>query len=91
MLPAVKGEAFTAWAILVHAIALAVLSVVPIALGMGWIYGVAALVGGVYFVSTSVTLVRRPSRATAFANFKSSLAQLSLLLVGAMADAALLA
>ncbi|HRY26125.1 MAG: protoheme IX farnesyltransferase [Geminicoccaceae bacterium] len=90
MLPAVKGDAFTAWAILVHAIALAVLAVVPFFLGMGWIYLAAAVVGGAGFVRTSLALVRRPSRATAFANFKSSLLQLSLLLVGAMGDAALL-
>lgn len=90
MLPAVKGDAFTAWAILVHAIALAVLAVVPFFLGMGWLYLGAAVVGNTYFVKTSIALVRRPSRATAFANFKSSLLQLSLLLLGAMGDAALL-
>ncbi len=91
MLPAVKGDAFTAWAILLHAVALAVLALLPFFLGMSWIYLVAALVGGGYFVKTSVALVLRPSRATAFANFKSSLLQLSLLLFGAMGDAALLA
>jgi protoheme IX farnesyltransferase len=64
--------------------------VVPFFLGMGWIYLAAAVVGGAGFVRTSLALVRRPSRATAFANFKSSLLQLSLLLVGAMGDAALL-
>lgn len=90
MLPAVKGEAFTAWAILLHAVALAVLAVVPVLYGMGWIYLLGAVLGGGWFVKTSITLVRRPSRAAAFANFKSSLAQLSLLLTGAMADAALL-
>lgn len=90
MLPAVKGDAFTAWAILVHAIALAVLAVVPFFLGMGWLYLGAAVAGGAYFVKTSIALVLRPSRATAFANFKSSLLQLSLLLIGAMGDAALL-
>ncbi len=90
MLPAVKGDAFTAWAILVHAIALAVLAVVPFFLGMGWLYLGAAVAGGAYFVKTSVALVLRPSRATAFANFKSSLLQLSLLLLGAMGDATLL-
>lgn len=90
MLPAVKGEAFTAWAILLHAVALAVLSVVPFLYGMSWIYLAAAVASGAWFVRTSATLVRRPSRAAAFANFKSSLLQLTLLLVGAMADAIIL-
>jgi heme o synthase len=90
MLPLVKGERFTAWAILLHAAALAVLAMVPLFFGMGWIYGIAAFVGGAWFVKTSVTLLRRPGRPAAFANFKASLLQLSLLLVGAMLDAALL-
>ncbi len=90
MLPLVKGEAFTAWAILVHAVALAVLAMLPLFFGMGWLYGIAALAGGAWFVKTSVDLVRRPARPAAFANFKASLGQLSLLLVGAMLDAALL-
>jgi heme o synthase len=90
MLPLVKGERFTAWAILLHAVALAVLAMVPLFVGMGWIYGIAALVGGAWFVKTSIDLLRRPGRTAAFANFKASLLQLSLLLVGAMLDAALL-
>jgi heme o synthase len=90
MLPLVKGETFTAWAILVHALALAVLAMIPVFFGMGWIYGIAAFVGGAWFVKTSLDLLRRPGRPAAFANFKASLAQLSLLLVGAMLDAALL-
>jgi heme o synthase len=90
MLPLVKGERFTAWAILLHAVALAVLAMVPLFVGMGWIYGIAALVGGAWFVKTSIDLLRRPGRPAAFANFKASLLQLSLLLVGAMLDAALL-
>ena len=90
MLPLVKGVRFTAWAILLHAAALAVLAMLPLFFGMGWIYGIAALAGGGWFVKTSVDLVRRPGRPAAFANFKASLAQLSLLLVGAMLDAALL-
>jgi heme o synthase len=90
MLPLVKGERFTAWAILLHAVALAVLAMIPLFYGMGWIYGIAALVGGAWFVKTSIDLLRRPGRPAAFANFKASLLQLSLLLVGAMLDAALL-
>ncbi len=90
MLPLVKGVRFTAWAILLHAVALAVLAMLPVFFGMGWIYGIAALAGGGWFVKTSVDLVRRPGRPAAFANFKASLGQLSLLLVGAMLDAALI-
>jgi protoheme IX farnesyltransferase len=90
MLPLVKGEAFTAWAILLHAVALAVLALLPVFYGMGWIYLAGAVVGGGWFVKTSVDLVRKPGRPAAFANFKASLLQLSLLLVAAMIDAAVL-
>jgi protoheme IX farnesyltransferase len=90
MLPLVKGVRFTAWAILLHAVAMAGLALVPLFFGMGWIYGIGALVGGGWFVKTSVDLVIRPGRPAAFANFKASLLQLSLLLVGAMLDAAVL-
>jgi heme o synthase len=57
---------------------------------MGWIYLACALLGGGWFVLTSVRLVRTPGRATAFANFRASLIQLTLLLTGAIADAWLL-
>jgi heme o synthase len=90
MLPVVRGDAYTARVILAHTVALALIALVPALLGMGWIYLACALLGGGWFVLTSVRLVRTPGRATAFANFRASLIQLTLLLTGAIADAWLL-
>lgn len=69
---------------------LALLSLAPVAFGMGWVYFAAAAGGGAYFVAKSWRLLRAPGRDTARANFRASLAQLSLLLLGAIAGAALL-
>lgn len=90
MLPVVKGDATTARAILLHAVALAVLALVPALYGMGWLYLAAAAAGGAWFVATSVALLRRPGPAAARANFRASLLQLGLLLAGAVADSWLL-
>jgi len=75
-------------AILLHTGALALLSLVPLGFGLGWIYGVAAAIGGGYFVWRSWQLFLKPNRSTAMANFGASLVQLTLLVVGVIADAA---
>jgi heme o synthase len=90
MLPVVKGDAPTTRAILAHAVALALLALLPALYGLGWLYLGAAAVGGAWFVWTSVALVRAPGPAAARANFLASLGQLSLLLLGAIADSWLL-
>lgn len=87
MLPLVVGDARAAWVILGHTVALVVLSVVPFFYGLGYIYLAAALVGGGMFLEKSIALVRAPGREAAMANFRASLMQLSLVLIGAMADA----
>jgi protoheme IX farnesyltransferase len=89
MLPVVIGDARCARMILAHTIALVALSVAPLAFGMGWIYAVAAVTGGAWFITASVRLVREPSRANARANFLASLAQLALLLTGALLERSL--
>jgi protoheme IX farnesyltransferase len=89
MLPVVIGDARCARMILAHTIALVVLSVAPIAFGMGWIYGAAAVTGGAWFLAASVRLARAPSRKNARANFLASLAQLALLLAGSLLERAL--
>ena len=66
-------------AILAHAAVLAVLSLVPLAFGMGPAYGVCAALGGGYFLLWSWRLYRCPERKTAMGNFKASLIQFSLL------------
>lgn len=90
MLPVAKGNAVAAWAILGHTVALVVLSLVPAALGLGWIYLVGAASGGAWFVHKSVLLVQNPNRATARSNFLASLLQLAVLLIAAIADRLLL-
>jgi protoheme IX farnesyltransferase len=90
MLPVVKGDAFAARAILAHAVVLVALSLALAAFRPGWIYLGFAVVGGLLFVREALRLVAAPSRQSAMRCFHSSLAQLSLLLVGAMLDAAVL-
>ena len=54
----------------------------------GWIYFIFAVAGGAYFLKYNLRLVANPNRGSAMACFHASLLQLSLLLVGAMLDAA---
>jgi protoheme IX farnesyltransferase len=89
MLPITASTRAWTLAILLHTAALVALSFVPLGFGLGPIYGIAAVVGGGYFAWRSWALFRRPSRSAAMANFKASLIQLSLLVVGVVADAAI--
>lgn len=90
MMPVVAGNRTTAWLSLGHVAGLVALSVVPTAFGMSWLYLAGALAGGLYFMSTSVALVRRPGPDAARRNFRASLLQLTLLIVGALLDRAVL-
>jgi protoheme IX farnesyltransferase len=90
MLPVVKGDAYAARAILAHAVVLVALSLGLAAFRPGWIYLGCAVVGGWLFVREALRLVSAPSRPAAMRCFHASLAQLSLLLVGALIDAAVL-
>jgi heme o synthase len=90
MLPAVVGDARAARAILASAALLVLASIVPAFYGLSWLYLGAAIGGGTYFLWKSVALARAPCRRTAMANFHASLAQLTLLLAAAIADATLL-
>ena len=87
MLPTVVAEATAARVILAHTAILVPLSLLPVAFGLGWVYLISAAVGGTWFLVSSLRLVRHPSPAAALANFKASLAQLTMLLVGASLDA----
>ena len=89
MLPVVVGDARCARVILGSAVVLVASTLMPALHGLGWVYLAAAVAGGAYFVATCVALVRNPGRATARASFRASLVQLSLILFGAIADAAL--
>ena len=89
MLPVVAGNQVCALAILAHTVALSGLSLVPFFYGMGWIYLGGAVLGGGLFTWTSIKLAVRPDRVHALKNFFASLAQLCLLLGGAMAERAI--
>ncbi|MFQ5466814.1 MAG: heme o synthase, partial [Kiloniellaceae bacterium] len=76
MLPVVVGDALAAKVILAHTVALVGLSLVPAALGMGWIYLAGAATGGGYFIVKSIALAKDPGLKAAMANFFASLVQL---------------
>jgi protoheme IX farnesyltransferase len=90
MLPVVVSDSRAAWIILMHTLPLVLLSLLPAALGMGWIYLAGAAAGGVWFLRASVRFARRPSTRRAMQNFHASLGQLSLLLLATILDAWLL-
>jgi protoheme IX farnesyltransferase len=90
MLPVVVGDAVAAKVILAHTVALVLLSLVPAALGMGWIYLAGAVAGGGYFVLNSVRLAKNPGPKAAMVNFFASLVQLGLLLFAAILDRVIL-
>jgi len=89
MLPVVVGTQRAAQAVLTGAVLLVASTLAPLALGMGALYGVAALAGGGWLLSTAVRLARAPTRRNAMTNFHATLIQLTLLLVAAIADGAL--
>jgi len=64
-------------------------SLAPAAFGMGWVYLAGAALGGAHLLHRTAQLALAPSRRSAMVSFHASLAQLTLLLVAAMADAAL--
>jgi protoheme IX farnesyltransferase len=90
MLPVVKGDRVTARAILVHTLALVTLSLVLARMTAGPLTLVCAAVGGAWFLHAAWRLARSPSREAARRSFHASLAQLSLLLAGALLDAVFL-
>ncbi|MBY0576380.1 MAG: heme o synthase [Gallionellaceae bacterium] len=86
MLPVVKGNQKAARIILGHTILLVTVSLLPVYYGLGWIYFVGALSGGIYFLIKSVQLLRNPTKQAAMSNFYASLVQLSLLLFALMLE-----
>lgn len=91
MLPVVVSEPLATRTILAHAVALVLLSVLPVFFGMGWLYLVAAVTGGAYFIRESLRLVGKPSIPQAWRTFAASIVQLGLLLTGAILDNLLVA
>jgi protoheme IX farnesyltransferase len=89
MLPVVVGDAAAARIILANTIAVVLMSLLPVAFGLGLIYLTGAVMGGGLFIQRSIELVRDPGPKTAMANFHASLVQLGLLLSAAIVDGSL--
>jgi protoheme IX farnesyltransferase len=90
MLPVVIGNRRCAEVVLINTLILVAISILPFFYGMGWIYLVAAAGGGGYFIYHNYLMIREPSPRVAMKSFFASLAQLVLLLVGAVLDVWLL-
>ncbi len=86
MLPVVRGDRYAAWTIFAHAVVMVGLSLSLVLLSPGWVYFVCAALGGGLFVWRAWQLAREPGRERARASFHASLVQLSLLLLGTIAD-----
>jgi len=67
----------------------ALILLVPLAYGMGPVYGLCAGLGGGLFLWRSWQLFLAPGRQTAMANFRASLIQFCLLTTGVFLDAAI--
>ena len=89
MLPVVVGDARAARAVLAGTVVLVASSFLPLAFGLGAAYAAGAIAGGLLFLRAAARLASDPSRKTAMGSFHASLAQLSLLLLGVILDAAL--
>lgn len=88
MLPVVSQPDVWASVILGHVFVLVVLSLLPLWFGMGWIYGLFAVAGGVLFLVAAGRLFCDPSRGPAMRTFRASLAQFALLSAGVVLDEA---
>ncbi|CAG1004524.1 heme o synthase [Burkholderiales bacterium] len=86
MLPVVVGDAAAARAVFSGAAMLVAASLVPVFLGMSWLYATAAVAGGVLMLVRAGQLALEPTRPRALASFHASLVQLSLLIVAASVE-----
>ena len=87
MLPAVSSLRETIRSMVAYAVVLVIttLAMVPIA-GMGWIYGVVALVFGVAFVIGTIRLGRDPSEVRSMRLFSFSITYVSVLFLALTVD-----
>ncbi len=90
MLPVIIGNRRCAQVVLVNTLMLVAISIMPFFYGMGWIYLLSASAGGGFFIYHNILMVRDPSPRVAMKSFFASLAQLVLLLIGAVVDVLLL-
>ena len=86
MLPLAVPASTWSLVIFLIAAALSVISLLPLSLGFGRIYGLAAAVGGTYLVWKTWQLHRAPTNENAIATFLALLAQLGLLFAGVILE-----
>ena len=91
MLPVVVDDVTSTRTILAHAVTLSLLSLLPLAYDMGWLYGIGAVAGGAFFVHACLKLARKRNRETAWRAFAASIVQLGVLMLAAIMDRLLLA
>lgn len=90
MLPVVVGKARAARTVHRCTVVLVAVSLLPLAFGAGWAYGLGAVVGGLNFLRKTAALARAPhERARAMGAFFASMMQLSAIIAGVLIDAAL--
>lgn len=86
MLPVVVGDTAAAKIIFANTVLLVIASIAPVFYGLGWVYLICAISGGIYFLFKSYQLIYTPTKKMAMANFFASIIQLTLVLVGVMID-----
>jgi len=91
MLPVVVGDETSTRTILAHAVALSLLSILPLWYGMNWLYGIGAIAGGTFLIHACLKLARMRDPKSAWRAFAASIVQLGLLMLGAILDRLLLA
>ncbi|MBK6467824.1 MAG: heme o synthase [Paracoccaceae bacterium] len=88
MLPVVTEHEVWGPVIFSHVATLVALSLMPLWFGMGWVYALFAVAGGVPFLLAAWRLMHDPARAVAMRTFRASLAQFALLSAGVVLDEA---
>lgn len=89
MLPVVMGAQKAGRIVHANTIVLVAVSILPVYFGAGHVYGIAAMIGGAWFLRATAVLARDAQRKHAMAAFFASMVQLAVLILGVALDAAL--
>ena len=89
MLPNLIGAKSSSYVILSQTVLLVLISFTPLLFNMGLIYFILTLIGGSYFLWTSVALVMKTTKTNAMTNFFASFIQLGLVLLASIIEGSL--
>jgi len=89
MLPNLIGAKSSSYVILSQTVLLVLISFTPLLFNMGLIYFILTLIGGSYFLWTSVVLVLKTTKTNAMTNFFASFIQLGLVLLASIIEGSL--